>query len=167
MNSNTRAQIAAILGILLLAAITIAPWMAASHWLKPQEVKWRAIISHKDELVAQMLSLDKEVSSYQNIPEKKEANLSFKKNMETTTLDSLQGFVNSSPKYQVFNFKTLQLPDSKEVKFSMVASYNSLGQLLTDMWNTFQFMELNSMIMQPSPNRPDDEAIISVSVRLP
>jgi hypothetical protein len=75
--------------------------------------------------------------------------------------------VNSNPKYQVFNFKTIQAPDSKEVKFSMVASYNSLGQLLTEMWNTFQFMEVNSMIMQPNPNRPDEEVITSVSVRLP
>jgi hypothetical protein len=167
MNSNTRAQIAAILGILLLAVITVAPWLAASHWLKPQEVKWKAIITHKEELVTQMLALDREASSYQNIPEKKEANLTFRRNMETTTLDSLQGFVNSSPKYQVFNFKTIQIPDSKEVKFSMAASYNSLGQLLTDMWNNFQFMELNSMIIQPNPNRPDDEVITSVSVRLP
>jgi ABC-type uncharacterized transport system YnjBCD permease subunit len=167
MNFNTRAQIAAILGILLLAAVTVAPWVAVSHWLKPQEAKWRSIITHKDDLVRQMLALDKEVSSYQNIPEKKEANITFQKNIAATTLDSLQGFVNSNPKYQVFNFKTIQVPDSKEVKFSLVASYNSLGQLLTDLWNTFQFMEINSMIMQPNPNKPDEEVITSVSIRLP
>ena len=114
-----------------------------------------------------MLTLDREVASYSNMPEKKEANLAFKRNTETTTIDALQGFVNSSPKYQIFNFKTAQIPDSKDIRISLVASYNSLGMLLTDIWNTYQFMELNSMIMKPNPNRPDDEVIASISVKLP
>jgi hypothetical protein len=167
MNTNTRAQIAASLGIVVLAFITVAPWVAESHWLKPQEARWRAIIRHKDDLVIQMLALDKEVTSYQNIPEKKEANQSFRRNVDSSTLDGLQGFVSSNPKYQVFNFKTSQAADSKVVKVSLVTSYDQLGHLLTDMWNNYQFLELDSMIMKPNPNRPDDEVLASALVKLP
>ena len=167
MNTDTKAQIAASLGVVLLAFITVAPWVAESHWLKPQEARWRAIIRHKDDLVIQMLALDKEVISYQNIPEKKEANQSFRKNVDSTTLDGLQEFVSGNPKYQVFNFKTSQAAGSKEAKISLAASYDQLGHLLTDIWNNYQFLELDSMIMKPNPNRPDDGVLASALVNLP
>jgi hypothetical protein len=167
MNTNIRAQIAAILGILLLASITVAPWMVESHWLKPREVKWKAIIKHKDALVATELALDKAAMAYQNIPEKKEANQSFQHNRESTSLDSIQSYVGSNPKYMVFNFKTSLAQDNKSGKISFTASYNALGQMLTDVWNNYQFLVLNSMIMKPNPNHPEEEVMVSASVTLP
>jgi hypothetical protein len=167
MNTNIRAQIAAISGILLLASITVAPWMVESHWLKPQEVKWHAIIKHKNELVATMLALDKAAMAYQNMPEKKEANQSFQHNRESTSLDNIQSYVGSNPKYMVSNFKTSLAQDSKSGKISFTASFNDLGRLFTDVWNNYQFLALNSMIMKPNPNRSEEEIMVSASVALP
>jgi Tfp pilus assembly protein PilO len=167
MSPNIKAQIAAIAGILILASITLTPWLAGSYWLTPQEVKWHATIKHKEDLVQQMLSLDREVSAYKNIPEKREVNHTFKKNMERTTVDALQAFVSSNPKYQISNFKISQVPDSKEIKVSLMGSYNALGQFTTDLWNTYQFMELTSLIIKPNQNHPEDEVVASFSVKLP
>jgi hypothetical protein len=48
-----------------------------------------------------------------------------------------------------------------------VAQYNTLGQLLTDLWNTFQFIELSSLVVKPSPNKPEEDVVATLTVRLP
>ncbi len=141
MQSNAvRAQLAAVAAILFLAVVAVAPWVAGSHVLKPVSLKWNWIIKHKDELLAEKAGLDAKLKDFQNMEEKRKANALFQKNIEQSGLDSMQGFINNG-KYAVYSFRTLQL-DSKETSFSFVAQYNALGLLLTDMWNTFQFIEM-------------------------
>ena len=164
--SNWKAQAAAIIGILFLATLTVAPWVAGSHVLKPRAERWRQVIQRKDELLIQQSNLESEIQAYQNMAEKKEVNDRFQKNIEQTSIDALQGLINNG-KYTIYNFKTTQLPDTKEVRFSFVAPYNTVGQMLTDLWNTFQFPEVNSLVVKPSPNKPDEEVVATLSVKMP
>jgi len=166
MKSNAvRAQLAAVAAILFLAMVAVAPWVAGSHVLKPVSLKWNRIIKHKDELLAEKAGLEAKIKDFQNMEEKRKANELFQKNIEQSGLDSMQGFINNG-KYPIYSFRTLQL-DSKETSFSFVAQYNTLGQLLTDLWNTFQFMEMSSLVMKPSPNKPDEDVVATLTVRLP
>ncbi|ODU25443.1 MAG: hypothetical protein ABS95_00050 [Verrucomicrobia bacterium SCN 57-15] len=166
MKSNAiRAQLAAAAAILFLALVAIAPWVAGSHILKPVSGKWGQIIKHKDELLAEKGGLESRLKEFQNMEEKKKANEIFQRNIEQTGLDSIQGLINNG-KYSIYSFRTVQL-DSKETSFSFVAQYNTLGQLLTDLWNTFQFVELSSLVMKPSPNKPDEDVVATLTVRLP
>lgn len=164
--SSLKAQAAAITGILFLAMLTVAPWVGGSHILKPRAEQWRQVIQRKDELLIQKSNLESEIQAYQNMTQKKEVNGRFQKNIEQTSIDALQGFINNG-KYSIYNFKTTQLPDTKEVRFSFVAPYNTLGQMLTDLWNTFQFLEVGSLVMKPSPNKPDEDVVATLSVKLP
>ena len=166
MKSNAvRAQLAAVAAILFLAMVAVAPWIAGSHVLKPVSLKWNRIIKHKDELLAEKAGLEAKIKDFQNMEEKRKANELFQKNIEQSGLDSMQGFINNG-KYPIYSFRTLQL-DSKETSFSFVAQYNTLGQLLSDLWNTFQFMEMSSLVMKPSPNKPDEDVVATLTVRLP
>jgi len=166
MKSNAvRAQLAAVAAILFLAMVAVAPWVAGSHVLKPVSLKWNRIIKHKDELLAEKAGLEAKIKDFQNMEEKRKANELFQKNIEQSGLDSMQSFINNG-KYPIYSFRTLQL-DSKETSFSFVAQYNTLGQLLTDLWNTFQFMEMSSLVMKPSPNKPDEDVVATLTVRLP
>ena len=166
MKSNAvRAQLAAVAAILFLAMVAVAPWVAGSHVLKPVSLKWNRIIRHKDELLAEKAGLEAKIKDFQNMEEKRKANELFQKNIEQSGLDSMQGFINNG-KYPIYSFRTLQL-DSKETSFSFVAQYNTLGQLLSDLWNTFQFMEMSSLVMKPSPNKPDEDVVATLTVRLP
>ncbi len=166
MKSNAvRAQLAAVAAILFLAMVAVAPWVAGSHVLKPVSLKWNRIIKHKDELLAEKAGLEAKIKDFQNMEEKRKANELFQKNIEQSGLDSMQGFINNG-KYPIYSFRTLQL-DSKETSFSFVAQYNTLGQLLSDLWNTFQFMEMSSLVMKPSPNKPDEDVVATLTVRLP
>ncbi len=166
MKSNTfRTQLAAVAAVLFLAMVAIAPWVAGSHVLKPLSGRWGQIIHHKDELLAEKEGLEAKLREFQNMEEKKKANEIFQRNVEQTSLDSIQGLINNG-KYSIYSFRTVQL-DSKETSFSFVAQYNTLGQLLTDLWNTFQFVELSSLVMKPSPNKPDEDVVATLTVRLP
>jgi len=166
MKSNAvRAQLAAVAAILFLAMVAVAPWVAGSHVLKPVSLKWNRIIKHEDELLAEKAGLEAKIKDFQNMEEKRKANELFQKNIEQSGLDSMQGFINNG-KYPIYSFRTLQL-DSKETSFSFVAQYNTLGQLLTDLWNTFQFIEMSSLVMKPSPNKPDEDVVATLTVRLP
>ena len=166
MKSNAvRAQLAAVAAILFLAMVAVAPWVAGSHVLKPVSLKWNRIIKHKDELLAEKAGLEAKIKDFQNMEEKRKANELFQKNIEQSGLDSMQGFINNG-KYPIYSFRTLQL-DSKETSFSFVAQYNTLGQMLSDLWNTFQFMEMSSLVMKPSPNKPDEDVVATLTVRLP
>jgi len=166
MKSNAiRAQLAAVAAILFLALVTIAPWVVGSHVLKPLSGKWGRIIGRKDELLAEKAGLESKLSEFQYMEEKKKANEIFQRNVDQTGLDSIQGLINNG-KYSIYSFRTVQL-DSKETGFSFVTQYNTLGQLLTDLWNTFQFIELSSLVMKPSPNKPDEDVVATLTVRLP
>jgi len=166
MKSNAiRAQLAAVAAILFLALVTIAPWVVGSHVLKPLSGKWGRIIGRKDELLAEKAGLESKLSEFQYMEEKKKANEIFQRNVDQTGLDSIQGLINNG-KYSIYSFRTVQL-DSKETSFSFVTQYNTLGQLLTDLWNTFQFVELSSLVMKPSPNKPDEDVVATLTVRLP
>lgn len=166
MKSNTiRTQLAAVAAVLFLAIVAIAPWVAGSHILKPLSGRWGQIIRHKDELLAEKAGLEAKLREFQNMEEKKKANDIFQRNIEQTSLDSIQGLINNG-KYSIYSFRTVQL-DSKETSFSFVAQYNTLGQLLSDLWNTFQFVELSSLVMKPSPNKPDEDVVATLTVRLP
>lgn len=160
-----RTQLAAVAAILFLALVAIAPWVAGSHILKPLSGRWGQIIRHKDELLAEKADLEAKLREFQNMEEKKKANDIFQRNIEQTSLDSIQGLINNG-KYSIYSFRTVQL-DSKEASFSFVAQYNTLGQLLTDLWNTFQFVELSSLVMKTSPNKPDEDVVATLTVRLP
>jgi hypothetical protein len=160
-----RAQLAAVAAILFLALVAVAPWVAGSHVLKPVAVKWNQIIRHKDGLLVEEAGLEAKIKEFQNMEEKRTANELFQKNINQSGLDSMQGFINNG-KYPIYSFRTLQL-DSKETSFSFVAQYNTLGQLLTDLWNTFQFVELSSLVMKPSPNKPEEDVVATLTVRLP
>jgi hypothetical protein len=164
--SSLKAQAAAITGVLFLATLTVAPWVAGSHILKPRAEQWRRVVQRKDELLVQKSNLESEIQAYQNMAEKKEVNDRFQKNIDQTSIDALQGFINNG-KYSIYSFKTTQLPDTKEIRFSFVAPYNMLGQMLTDLWNTFQFVEVSSLIMKPSPNKPDEDIVATLSVKMP
>lgn len=166
MKSNAlRAQLAAVAAILFLGLIATAPWAVGSHILKPLSGRWGHIIKHKDALLAEKAGLETKINEFQNMEEKKKANEMFQRNIDQTGLDSIQGLINNG-KYSVYSFRTVQL-DSKETSFSFVAHYNTLGQLLTDLWNTFQFVELSSLVMKPSPNKPDEDVVATLTVRLP
>jgi hypothetical protein len=166
MKSNAlRAQLAAVAAILFLALVAVAPWVAGSHVLKPVSVKWNQIIRHKDGLLVEEAGLEAKIKEFQNMEEKRTANELFQKNINQSGLDSMQGFINNG-KYPIYSFRTLQL-DSKETSFSFVAQYNTLGQMLTDLWNTFQFVELSSLVMKPSPNKPEEDVVATLTVRLP
>ena len=160
-----RAQIAAVAAIVFLALVAVAPWVAGSHVLKPVSAKWNQIIRHKDGLLAEKAGLEAKIKEFQNMEEKRKANELFQKNIDQSGLDSLQGLINNG-KYPIYSFRTLQL-DSKETSFSFVAQYNTLGQLLTDLWNTFQFIELSSLVVKPSPNKPEEDVVATLTVRLP
>ena len=160
-----RIQLAAVAAILFLALVAIAPWIAGSHVLKPLSGRWGQIIRHKDELLAEKAGLEAKLRDFQNMEEKKKANEIFQRNIEQTSLDSVQGLINNG-KYSIYSFRTVQF-DSKETSFSFVAQYNTLGQLLTELWNTFQFVELSSLVMKPSSNKPDEDAVATLTVRLP
>lgn len=160
-----RIQLAAVAAILFLALVAIAPWIAGSHVLKPLSGRWGQIIRHKDELLAEKAGLEAKLGEFQNMEEKKKANEIFQRNIEQTSLDSIQGLINNG-KYSIYSFRTVQL-DSKETSFSFVAQYNTLGQLLTDLWNTFQFVELSSLVAKPSSNKPDEDVVATLTVRLP
>ena len=160
-----RAQLAAVAAILFLALVAVAPWVAGSHVLKPVSLKWNRIIEHKDQLLAERAGLEAKIKDFQNMEEKRKANDLFQKNIEQSGLDSMQGFINNG-KYPIYSFRTLQL-DSKETSFSFVTQYNTLGQLLTDLWNTFQFIEMSSLAMKPSPNKPEEDVVATLTVRLP
>ena len=166
MKSNAlRAQLAAVAAIVFLALVAVAPWVAGSHVLKPVSVKWTQIIRHKDGLLAEKAGLEAKIKEFQNMEEKRKANELFQKNINQSGLDSMQGLINNG-KYPIYSFRTLQL-DSKETSFSFVAQYNTLGQLLTDLWNTFQFIELSSLVVKPSPNKPEEDVVATLTVRLP
>ena len=166
MKSNAvRAQLAAVAAILFLALVAVAPWVAGSHVLKPVSVKWNQIIKRKDGLLVEKAGLEARIKEFQNMEEKGKTNELFQKNIDQSGLDSMQGFINNG-KYPIYSFRTLQL-DSKETSFSFVAQYNTLGQLLTDLWNTFQFVELSSLVMKPSPNKPEEDVVATLTVRLP
>jgi len=166
MKSNAlRAQLAAVAAILFLALVAVAPWVAGSHVLKPVSVKWNQIIRRKDGLLVEEAGLEAKIKEFQNMEEKRKANELFQKNIDQSGLDSMQGLINNG-KYPIYSFRTLQL-DSKETSFSFVAQYNTLGQLLTDLWNTFQFIELSSLVMKPSPNKPEEDVVATLTVRLP
>jgi hypothetical protein len=167
MNEGIKSQIAALLGLLLLATIAVAPWEAETHWLEPQKARWNAVIAHKNDLLIQQHNLRNEIDSFQYIPEKTAANQQFRKNMGSTTPDDIQGFITSSPKYQIFGFKATQIPETRELRISLVAKYNPLGQMLTDLWNNYEFMEITTMIVKPNPARPDDEVSATIGIRLP
>ena len=160
-----RAQLAAVAAIVFLALVAVAPWVAGSHVLKPVSVKWNQIIRHKDGLLAEKVGLEAKIKEFQNMEEKRKANELFQKNINQSGLDSMQGLINNG-KYPIYSFRTLQL-DSKETSFSFVAQYNTLGQLLTDLWNTFQFIELSSLVVKPSPNKPEEDVVATLTVRLP
>lgn len=160
-----RAQLAAVAAILILALTASIPWLAGSHVLKPCSAKWSQIIQRKDELLVERERLAAKIGEFQNMDEKKKANDLFQRSMDQTGLDSIQGLINNG-KYSISNFRTVSL-DSKETSFSFVASYNTLGQLLTDLWNTFQFVELSSLAIKSSPNRPDEDVVATLTVRLP
>ena len=160
-----RAQLAAVAAIVFLALVAVAPWVAGSHVLKPVSVKWNQIIQHKDGLLAEKAGLEAKIKEFQNMEEKRKANELFQKNINQSGLDSMQGLINNG-KYPIYSFRTLQL-DSKETSFSFVAQYNTLGQLLTDLWNTFQFIELSSLVVKPSPNKPEEDVVATLTVRLP
>jgi hypothetical protein len=159
-SNAVRAQLAAVAAILFLALVAVAPWVAGSHVLKPVSVKWNQIIKHKDGLLVEKAGLEARIRE-----EKGKANELFQKNIDQSGLDSMQGFINNG-KYPIYSFRTFQL-DSKETSFSFVAQYNTLGQLLTDLWNTFQFVELSSLVMKPSPNKPEEDVVATLTVRLP
>ena len=166
MKSNAlRAQLAAVAAIVFLALVAVAPWVAGSHVLKPVSVKWNQIIRRKDGLLVEEAGLEAKIKEFQNMEEKRKANELFQKNIDQSGLDSMQGLINNG-KYPIYSFRTLQL-DSKETSFSFVAQYNTLGQLLTDLWNTFQFVELSSLVMKPSPNKPEEDVVATLTVRLP
>lgn len=166
MHTDLKIQAAAILGILLLALLSVAPWLVGSHVLRPKSETWSRIIARKDELLAQKARLEDELKAYQNMAAKKQVNADYRKNIEGTNLESLQGFMNSG-KYSIYSFKTIELPESNEVRFSFAGAYNALGQLLSELWNTFQFLEVSSLVMKPSPTKPDEDAVITLVVRLP
>ena len=166
MKSNAlRAQLAAVAAILFLALVAVAPWVAGSHVLKPVSLRWHQVIKRKDGLLAEKAGLEARLKEFQNMEEKRKANDLFQKNIDQSGLDSIQGLINNG-KYPIYSFRTLQL-DSKETSFSFVAQYNTLGQLLTDLWNTFQFVELSSLVMKPSPNKPEEDVVATLTVRLP
>ena len=166
MKSNAlRAQLAAVAAILFLALVAVAPWVAGSHVLKPVSLRWHQVIKRKDDLLAEKTGLEAKLKEFQNMEEKRKANDLFQKNIDQSGLDSIQGLINNG-KYPIYSFRTLQL-DSKETSFSFVAQYNTLGQLLTDLWNTFQFVELSSLVMKPSPNKPEEDVVATLTVRLP
>ena len=166
MSPILKSQISAIIGLILLATIAIAPWLAESYWLTPQTKKWADIINHKNQLVTQMMGIDKEVTQFNNIAEKQAANVAFRKNISSATIDGIQGFVNSNPKYQV-NFKIAQAPDTHDIRITVQANYNLFGALLSDLWNNYQFVEINSMVIKPSLTRSEEEVTATISVRLP
>ncbi len=166
MKSNAlRAQLAAVATILFLALVAVAPWVAGSHVLKPVSLRWHQVIKRKDGLLAEKAGLEAKLKEFQNMEEKRKANDLFQKNIDQSGLDSIQGLINNG-KYPIYSFRTLQL-DSKETSFSFVAQYNTLGQLLTDLWNTFQFVELSSLVVKPSPNKPEEDVVATLTVRLP
>jgi hypothetical protein len=166
MKSNAlRAQLAAVAAILFLALVAVAPWVAGSHVLKPVSLRWHQVIKRKDGLLAEKTGLEAKLKEFQNMEEKRKANDLFQKNIDQSGLDSIQGLINNG-KYPIYSFRTLQL-DSKETSFSFVTQYNTLGQLLTDLWNTFQFVELSSLVMKPSPNKPEEDVVATLTVRLP
>lgn len=166
MKSNAlRAQLAAVAAILFLALVAVAPWVAGSHVLKPVSLRWHQVIKRKDGLLAEKAGLEAKLKEFQNMEEKRKANELFQKNIDQSGLDSIQGLINNG-KYPIYSFRTLQL-DSKETSFSFVTQYNTLGHLLTDLWNTFQFVELSSLVMKPSPNKPEEDVVATLTVRLP
>lgn len=164
--STLKNQAAAVVGIIILAVLAVAPWLVGSHILKPKATQWNEVIDGKNKLLQQKSQLEDELRAYQNMAEKKEVNERYRKNIEQTNLESLQGFINSG-KYSLYGFKTAQMPEIKGLRFSFSTPYNTLGQLLTEMWNTFQFVEIDSLVMKPSPNKPDEEVVITLVIRMP
>jgi hypothetical protein len=167
MNEGLKSQIAAIIGLILLAVIAVAPWEAETHWLTPLETQWQGVIKHKNDLIIQMSGIQKDISAFPNIPDKQNANQEFTKSISLTTPDELQGYVTSNPKYQVASFKAGVVPESHELRMSLVAKFNPFGQLMTDLWNNYEFMEITSMIVKPNPSRPDEEVSATIGIRLP
>jgi hypothetical protein len=166
MKSNSfGGQAIAAVAILFLALIALAPWVAGSHILKPISGRWQQIIRHKNQLLAEKAALQVKLQEFENMDAKKKANELFQRNIDQSGTDSIQGLINNG-KYSVSSFRTVQL-DSRETSFSFVAQYNTLGQLLTDLWNTFQFIDLSSLAMKPSPNKPDEDVVATLTVHLP
>lgn len=166
ISTNFKHQVAAILALGCLLLLTLAPWVAVSHWLRPLEDNWKHEIKLKDDLLVTRNDAKLKVKAFVNIVEKKNANEKFIDTRSKATIDAMQGFVNSG-KFPIQNFKNMQTSDAKEMRFSIVSTYNGFGSVLTELWNTFQFLELNSIVVKANPNKPDEEIVATISVKLP
>lgn len=166
ISTNVKHQGAAILALGCLLIITLAPWVAVSHWLRPLEDVWKHEIKLKDDLLTSKNDVQFKTKAFVNIDEKQTANDTFIQTRSKATLDSIQGFINSG-KFQVQNFKNMQTADPKEMRFSIVSSYNGFGAVLTELWNNFQFLDLSSIVVKANPNKPDEEIVATISIKLP
>lgn len=165
-NESIRNQTAAIVGVIILATLAVAPWLIVSHILTPWGKEYNQIIQSKDDLLVKKSRLEDELKAYQNMAEKKEVNDRFHKNIEQTSIDALQVFFKNG-KHVISGFKTVQQPETKEIRFIFSAEYNTMGQIMSDLWNNFQFVEVSSLTMRPSPIKPEEDVIVTLVLRMP